>query len=141
MKGGGGRVLVLLATIAVAAVIVLALRMTGAPSEARERRIDAARVEALSDITRAMDVYHSRHKRFPVDLRALRDDSMGNVTDPETGEFFEYRLVDADRYELCATFANASDPQDGQDFWAHRPGRACYQLKPRMVDHRGPLDR
>jgi hypothetical protein len=49
--------------------------------------------------------------------------------DPETGAPYEYRRVDGNRYELCATFTG----DGGEGFWRHSAGRHCYSfdlLKP-----------
>ena len=43
----------------------------GLPSEERTRQIDERRVEDLQRISRAVEVYHTRHQRLPQSLDEL----------------------------------------------------------------------
>ena len=60
-----------------------------------------------------------------------------SVHDPETGRRYEYRVLEAPRYELCAVFATDTDdsPQRDRSFreraWDHGRGRTCFQLEAR----------
>ena len=45
--------------------------------------------------------------------------------DPDTGVAYEYRVVDENHYELCATFARRREA-DRDVFWNHPAGRHCF---------------
>jgi hypothetical protein len=50
-------------------------------------------------------------------------------SDPFTGEPYEYRRLDGQRYQLCAAFEAPSPRASGSAlFWAHPAGRTCFDL-------------
>lgn len=130
------------ATATVAIVIITGLVMLGSPREERMRRFDEQRVDHLSRLAGAMRTSWSRHHTLPDSLSGLpRDELASNVTltDPETGEPYEYRTTGQSTFELCATFRLESDYQGpssqarlgGQfsgTFWSHGAGRHCYAI-------------
>ena len=70
--------------------------------------------------------------RLPESLEELsREPGVRVSSDPDTGESYRYRTLGADEFELCATFARASEPQPGSgvDVWQHPAGAHCFMLK------------
>ena len=119
-------------TIAVTAAIVVGIYLLGSPTDERARRLDERRVQDLSEIARAADVYWTRNTRLPASLDALRTETGANITiaDPATGMSYEFRPLEGERYELCAVFEGESRDSDrgfGAGFWSHRGGRQCFQ--------------
>src|SRR5918999_3419558 len=86
------------------------LYVLGSPGEERIRRLDDRRIEDLSGIARAVEVYWSRHDRLPASLDELQKEPVGDVEykDPETNKSYEYRPLEAREFELCAEFARDS---------------------------------
>lgn len=120
------------AGVVVAGALVAALAVIGPPAEQRARRFDERRVQALMRLQAAIDRHAATEKRLPADLAQLeRDDTAGapDMTDPESGARYGYRVRDARHYELCATFATAQGRGDDggfDDTWLHPAGRHCF---------------
>ncbi len=150
-----------LAIGAVVAAVVGGLIVLGPPSEERARRLDERRVEDLRGITRAVDLYWTRHASLPLSLADLSRESGVSVSarDPGTTQDYEFRVLDAATYELCARFelntpipsarfrpglGVAPDPGDSagraqdvsEDFWSHGVGRRCFRLDAQEVPAR-----
>jgi hypothetical protein len=125
-------------TVAVTAAIVAGIYVLGSPLEERARRIDERRVQDLSGIAQAIDLYWTRLSSLPGSLDQLQAATGANVAlaDPVTGAPYEYQLREEGKYELCASFEGASrDSERGFDagFWTHRAGRQCFQRDARSV--------
>ena len=121
------------AAVSVTAAVVAGLFVIGSPAEERARRLDERRVENLQMIQRSVYVYFDRHGRLPSSLEELsREDGMRiDQLDPLGGPY-EFRLIGAETYELCATFQRGSAEDGGArsgEFWSHEAGRRCFQLK------------
>ena len=58
------------------------------------------------------------------------------TTDPVSQTPYEYRVTADNRYELCATFETESAARLDY-FWAHGPGRQCFEFEARAesADH------
>jgi hypothetical protein len=124
--------------VVVAAAVVAGLILLGAPAEERARRLDERRVQDLSGIARAADVYWTRNRRLPDSLEELRRETGVDVaaTDPATNAQYQFRPLDGTKYELCATFDNESRESDrgGEaGFWSHRAGRQCFEREAMTV--------
>lgn len=123
-----GTLLAVAVTIAVAAGILV----LGSPSDERARRLDERRVQDLSGIARAVDVYWTRRSSLPATLDSLATETGANITlaDPQTNARYEFRPLEDDRFELCAEFegeSRESDRSPDAGFWSHRAGRQCFQ--------------
>jgi hypothetical protein len=117
------------ASIAVLFGIATGFYMLGSPGRQREIEADLRRVEALQAIANGI---HARPDAPLPD--ALHDPNLRR--DPLTQAPYEYRKLDENRYELCATFSSdnrrdASQPY--QQFWLHEAGRHCYSLDRRVL--------
>ena len=118
-------------TAAVIAAVVAGIYVLGSPSEERARRLDERRVQDLSGIAQAVDLYWTRESRFPGSLDQLQADTGAGITvsDPSTGAPYDYRQLEDGKYELCASFEGDSRDSNRLDngFWTHRAGRQCFQ--------------
>lgn len=127
--------------LCVLVVIVAGLWLAGSPMKERARRADAARLSSMQAISNAVDQYYNAIKTLPPDLETLaqaRESYLyGSINDPETDLVYEYAITGKDTYQLCATFAMASedDPQKvrpyeptGTRFWEHGAGRHCFSI-------------
>lgn len=130
-----GRYIVIGVAIAfVITAVAGGLVLLGTPAEERARRLDNRRVGDLVRITRATDLYWMRHQQLPVSLDELsREPGIGfDSRDPGTSRFYDYRVLDAKAYGLCAVFERDSGREFGGaagDFWSHGAGKWCFQLK------------
>lgn len=133
MKGPSGRALLVAATLAIVVSIASGIAIIGSPGTGRAERLDATRVRDLQGLMNATDFYWARNGRLPQTLSELDRDprSAVSTTDPVTGSPYEYRILDDDSYELCATFDRPSDGAllgPDSPFWRHGSGRQCFPL-------------
>jgi hypothetical protein len=129
------RFFAVLAVVVVAAGLVLAFVVIGPPSHTRSVALDKRRV---ADLYAIGETVRERFKQ-----RALPAALPASVLlrDPETHAPYGYRRIDAHRYELCATFATASEADAAQSTFRHAAGRSCYRLDVRNdVDQATPVE-
>jgi hypothetical protein len=128
-------VLAAIATVAVATAVIAAVVILGAPSVQRQRKMDAVRVQDLTNIATSVYGYFNRHGALPADLGAVAREPGYRVAlnDPEAGKPYGYQVIDATSYRLCADFAtdSATDPPDSYNVytdvtWAHGRGHQCF---------------
>jgi hypothetical protein len=124
-----------------AAAVVTGLLVIESPSEARARRLDERRASDLDQLARDVDVFQARRGRLPATIDDLAGEpTLGRqATDPASGERYEYRALDAGRFELCATFGvDSGQPPWGIDrqFASHGPGRQCFTVTVREAGAR-----
>lgn len=139
MKVSAGQVLIGVAGAGVIAAVIGGLFFLGPPEQERARRLDQRRVRELGEIALAVNLHWTRSERLPGSLGELSQDSRTplRTEDPETAQRYEYRLLSAETYELCADFQldsiEPSSPTESY-FWSHGTGRHCYQLEAEEVD-------
>ena len=131
-------VIIVVATVVVAAVIG-GIILLDSPAQERLRRLDERRVDDLRELAYTVDVYWTREGTLPSSLEELSNERgyYEELVDPETGEPYEYRVLSGNTYELCAQFArDTAEEQDRfyKDYWAHGPGRQCFELEARDVN-------
>ena len=115
--------------LVVAAAVVTGLSIIGKPSEQRLVRLDERRVMDLRMLAGAVNRYRGQRQQLPARAEDAID---GQVTtrlplDPESQQAYDYRVIDAGHYELCATFSRRSR-EPSNDFWFHDAGRRCFSL-------------
>ena len=121
----------LLAAFAVGAAVYV----TGTPMQQRQARIDERRTDQLQVLERQIHEYADDHgKAWPASLDALARPGLRVVShDPATDAPYEYRVIDAKTFELCATFASDSAQVTNEfrpsDAWAHGIGRQCFERR------------
>ena len=130
---------ILTAATAVTVVSVIAgIVIVGSPAQGRLEQLDAARISDLQSITYAIDSAFRTDSVLPTSLEELSRDprTQVNTMDPGTLAPYEYRVIDEDSYQLCATFdRDASDPalRAPTAFWAHPVGRHCFDLEAQAI--------
>jgi hypothetical protein len=115
------------AVVAVAAAVIVGIATLDSPGLARSRRIDLQRTRDLYAISNAVHLHWSRHGALPEDLRTLPGLSSEETLDPVSGRPYDFRVIENDRYELCATFEAESLPGSDNP-WAHGAGRHCFEV-------------
>lgn len=126
------------ASVIVAGLIVIGLILIGSPSELRKQNDDIVRVEHLNFIQSEIINFWQSKSRLPENLSELNDPLLGFETpnDPKTETAYEYTILDANTFELCATFATDSDGSQKQNYniyygatdtFAHKAERTCFE--------------
>ncbi len=137
-RRGGAPWLAWAVVVAVVATIAFGLAASGSPRQSRLRALDARRVGNLRSILNQLVVERGVRRPLPGSLAELAARPAAppaeTFRDPESGEFYGYRVVDSVTVELCATFAcedSLVSPDRGGEsaqFWKHPPGRHCFTL-------------
>jgi len=137
--------------IAVVAIAIIAgFFVLGTPQAERMRKFDNLRVNNLQDIQWQVINYWQTKKTLPDNLDLLINDTNGvrPPVDPETGESYSYKIIDAKKltFELCANFktesiVNQSSTKEGRTDvvympygpgdvnwnWQHGIGQTCFE--------------
>lgn len=111
-----------------AGAVVAGVLALGSPAHQRERRLDQQRISHLAEIAQMIEIYQLQEKVLPTTL-AFDGDSRRAPRDPLTAQPYEYTVIDANRYQLCAMFQQPLD--DGPVFWRHGIGRTCFAYRAR----------
>ena len=132
MKTTLGKTMLVAATTLVVGSIIAGVILVGSPAEGRLQQLDSARIEDLRGIVTAMDSYWDRNERLAISLDELAEDARTqvNTIDPGSAQSYEYRALDEETYELCATFDRESlaPVRRNSDFWSYGVGRQCFEL-------------
>ena len=140
------KVIVWAVSIVVVASIVTGFFAMGLPTDQREKRIDERRVEHLSNIYWAIQTFYLEEEELPAvltDLPKTPESAHYTLSDPETGEAYEYIVLPEEGdniFELCAVFTTefedknsyAAEPYfvpEGIRDRSHPVGRHCYELE------------
>jgi len=147
--GGSGlalRIYLALAGFVVIAVAIASVLSVPSPSTQRAVRFDARRILDLERISRVIDCYYQSQSTLPSRLEdldrwsptsAARNYSVCgysfNVLRLDRLEQnYQYRVIRAQEYELCANFSLASQKGEeqgsGRD-WSHGLGRSCFTIQ------------
>lgn len=132
----------------VAAVLISAFVFVESPAETRNIKYDSTILNRFSQIDSALNTYYYDNNKLPNDLASmlsgityLREEDM---TDPATGEKFEYKAIDKNTYELCANFKitskdyeNINGPYYFDKRWDHQSGYQCLRQKVRSEKDAG----
>lgn len=128
-NGPADRLAFIAATVAVVATSIGGFLVLGSPNRQRQLQADRSRLQDLHAIARQL------HDRFETANRGEKPFSLPETLrrdwrDPLTGEPYEYRPLDDERYQLCAEFALPTpEPVRNRDrFWQHPAGRHCFDL-------------
>lgn len=119
------------ATIAVAVVLVLGFRVLGGPASQRLARTDQRTLQGLAQLAQQINSkWQSGGKTLPASLDKFPESAKKN---PVSGALFTYRVKSSTEYELCGTFLtdnhNAPDV-DPADHWLHPKGDYCFSFDP-----------
>jgi hypothetical protein len=142
----GVRLLVAAAVAAVVAAVVAGIVAVGPPSLERQKKLDEIRVADLAAIERLISSFTKIHKGLPRDLAALAQEPGYEIprTDPESKTPYEYEVLSADGYRLCAHFSTRSTREraatiylPAANTWSHGAGKQCFnrRVDPGTGDH------
>ncbi|MBI4143126.1 hypothetical protein HY480_04600, partial [Candidatus Uhrbacteria bacterium] len=130
------------AIVGVTMSVIAGFWVSGSPIRERLRQADAMRVNNLQSIQSEVVRFWQRTGRLPTALGDLTDAIAGYAVprDPATNQPYEYRVVGAREFELCATFRTDGSAQDRlmrkpapypigaqpEWNWTHGEGRTCF---------------
>lgn len=134
------------ASIIVIVAIALGIYIAGTPGSSRQQRFDDKRVQDLRTIHSEVQniIYAGKPiegvpvKPLPNTLQEVANEAVYQqvvMTDPETSALYVYRVLDATRYQLCATFS-LERSQTYDVFWNHPAGEHCYTIDATNVNLR-----
>ena len=140
------RALLIVVVLVVAGCVVYALTLTGSPGSQRDMRLDERRVSELSNIAMNIDLFWDLNRELPDDFDDMPSPTyyVDSVDDPVTGVRYEYRVLEAPRYELCAVFSTDTtgavhgDRGFSERRWDHQEGRNCFELEAQSSKESGP---
>lgn len=134
------KLFVSLAGLFVLLSIICGFMTFGSPQAQRDMRLDGQRESDLSSIQWQILDHWQTQEKLPAALAELDDEFGGYRTpvDPETKAAYEYIVTSPLSFELCATFARASDGRtiakrpvyiEGslEESFMHEAGRTCFQ--------------
>lgn len=115
--------------------VIAGLLLVDSPARQRMLVLDRQREFDLRNITLAISRFFELRERLPQTLDELSQYPSGfpfDITDPETGTPYEYRITNEKSYELCAVFSAPTPQGRGQLFavpaYRHDAGRQCFNL-------------
>ena len=131
------------ATSAVVALsLVLGFYVMGSPLTQRLKRMDAERINSLTQVQWQIINYWQKKGELPKDINELNDPISGFIIpiDPETGMPYQYEAVDNQVFKLCANFSlesvgNSTTPaklpyiSPESENWSHKAGKNCFERK------------
>lgn len=140
-----GKSFFLWSLVVVIVTVIWGAFIAGSPVTERSKKFDDRRVDDLRTISEEVFniVYEGRRpapnenvlpsKPLPKSLQEVKDNAlyeMPDIIDPQTGEPYEYMIIDDYQFDLCATFSqNRSERYDVQ--WNHGPGENCFSFDAR----------
>jgi hypothetical protein len=123
------RLMAVVCSILVIAMVVLGFSQSGPPKAQRELRADSQRVQQLYQLSNRIRNYWSLHSsQLPTGMEQL---SGPTIIDPIMHTPYEYHPKQGSEYQLCATFAHGSEGPDrptGPNEWVHPAGHHCFSL-------------
>ena len=133
-------IVALVVVVLVVAAVIVGVILLDSPAQERLRRLDERRVDDLHQLAYGVDIYWTREGHLPASLAELSEEGriVRDLADPETGDPYEYRVLDDKTFELCAVFTRDSGT-GGRDipdrsFWLHGPGRQCFKLEAQDIN-------
>ncbi len=133
----------------VIAVFIASLFFVESPTETRNRKFDANILNKFDQIDSEINSYYMDKQALPTDLAALKSEFPyimdSDLQDPATNKAFDYKTLEDNKYELCATFRTSNlanqDSQDvyRKDRWPHDSGYQCLTQKVILNSKTGPM--
>ncbi len=141
MKQLPGKKIFLAIVIATVAVVAgIGFYYLGFLQQTRAEKLDQQRINDLKQISKRLNSIRDMDRdRLPRTLKELQSTPTSNyppissITDPLTGEPYEYSPYSPPNYTLCATFQTDNRGQEKDyDFilrrWVHPIGRHCFSF-------------
>lgn len=126
---------------AVTSVIVVGAMMASCyhietPSEVRERKLDAAQVDDLTDIYWRIDNHYTQNGSLPMSIDELYETEVLPHAPTDRAEY-QYKITGDTTFEFCAEFATESfdtvatrpvlTPETRNYNWNHDAGYVCFE--------------
>jgi len=125
--------------VLVIAVFIASLFVVESPTQTRNRKFDNFILDNFNNIDVAIASYYQEFKKLPEGLNELKAEysylGEDSLKDPASKILFDYRAVDKNTYELCATFMASNRDENIEEYsyykdkWAHDAGYQCLQQK------------
>jgi len=132
-----------LASCVVIASLVLGFLNSETPKEVRNMKLDDQQLQDLQDMEWRINEFYSNKDVLPGSIEELYV-GIPVPTAPEDRDAYEYKVVDEDTYELCATFTHSSQqgvsaarPMPAMmgdtamkvpyNTWDHGEGKTCFE--------------
>lgn len=133
-------------TILTSAVVILSLvlgfSVMGSPLTQRLKRLDAERVNHLTEIQWQIINFWQKKGELPKNIDELNDPISGFTVpvDPDTGSQYQYSQIGDKTFKLCAVFSLESVELAGPGMktpygsiessnWSHKQGENCFERK------------
>ncbi|MDD5032078.1 MAG: DUF5671 domain-containing protein [Patescibacteria group bacterium] len=130
--------------VLVIAVFVASLFIVESPTQTRNRKYDNFILDNFSNIDSAIASYYQEFKKLPEGLNELEAEysylGEDTIKDPASKIMFDYRVVDKNTYELCATFKASNKDENIEEYnyykdkWTHEAGYQCLEQKVHVED-------
>jgi len=122
--------------------IIGAILIIDSPVKTRERKNDEQRVNHLNMIKGIVSSIYVENGELPTDLSTPR---FSQIVDPDTGEKYEYSVIDETKYKICATFNSSAQEWEnnryfsGEDWDFHEAGYQCFEQSVSQFDKSIPV--
>ena len=126
------------AGVIVILALILGFSTSEAPTQVREQRLDMTQIQDLSLIQSQVTAYYQNTGTLPETLREAFAGVEAPVA-PDNRNAYEYTVLSATSFELCADFAYASSKTDQMQYsepyysgelfssnWTHGEGHWCF---------------
>lgn len=132
------RIFLFVVILSIVGAVVYAFFLMGSPIKQRALQFDRTRISDLQQLSSAINTYWESKGTLPESFGDIQDQQfiyIRSVTDPKTGEEYEYSILTQDTFELCAVFELDSKEQDvrtkkvpfSEEQWQHEVGRVCFE--------------
>ncbi|MFZ5425304.1 MAG: hypothetical protein ACOZAO_05920 [Patescibacteria group bacterium] len=106
------------------------------PNVKRGKELDNIRENDLNSLKFFIENYTAEHKALPKTLEEIKVTN-STKSDPETNVLYEYKVLDATNYELCANFTFSTQDSENQNNYRgaytvpylHDQGYQCFQFR------------
>ncbi len=130
------KVWVIVAACLTLLTVIIGFLALGSPRALRAMRDDQTRVQNLQMIQSNIVRYWQSKGTLPQTIRESQD-SLGYYdlpSDPKTKQEYQYRVLTANSFELCATFETDPDPASIRSYantsefdrWEYQEGQKCF---------------
>jgi hypothetical protein len=126
-----GQGLLVAATLLTIATVIAAVVVMGTPAQQRALRLDQRRTTDLERIVETAREHAERTGALAADLTTLatRPGLRLSIIDPDTAQPYGYKVLDAHRFQVCASFTTDTAREQAparQDHWLHGTGQQCF---------------
>lgn len=99
------------------------------PMLARAKAFDTQRASDIQRLQGGVQNYFNKYQRMPESLEELREEGMVRkfvLEDPDSGEPYEFRIIDEQRYEICAIFTTDNRDEEEEFYQPRGPYESSF---------------